>query len=46
MSFYEAELDYFGHHMFDKKGEEEIEGPTEGKHYYEWKPAKGVHVDL
>jgi len=32
--------------MFDKKGEEEIEGPTEGKHYYEWKPAKGVHVDF
>jgi len=45
MSFYEVELDYFGHHMFDKK-DEEIEGPTEGKHYYEWKPAKGVHVDL
>ncbi|OCL00625.1 6-phosphogluconate dehydrogenase C-terminal domain-like protein [Cenococcum geophilum 1.58] len=45
-SFYGAELDYFGHHMFDEKGEEEIEGPTEGKHHYEWKPAKGVLVDL
>jgi 6-phosphogluconate dehydrogenase len=27
-SSYEVELDYFGHHMLDKKGEE-IEGPTE-----------------
>ena len=32
-SFYGAELDYFGHHMFDKKGEEGIEGPTEGKNH-------------
>ncbi|OCL06297.1 6-phosphogluconate dehydrogenase-like protein [Glonium stellatum] len=45
-SFYEAELDYFGQHMFDKKGEEGIGGPTEGKHHFEWKPAKGVHVKL
>lgn len=39
-SFYEAELDYFGSHMFDKKGEKGVEGPTEGKHHFEWKPAK------
>lgn len=37
-SFYEAELDYFGKHMFDKKGEAGTEAPTEGKHHYEWKP--------
>jgi 6-phosphogluconate dehydrogenase len=36
--FYEAELDYFGKHMYDKKGE----GPgipETGKHHFEWKPA-------
>lgn len=38
-SFYEAELDYFGSHMFDKKGEKDVGGPTEGKHHFEWKPA-------
>jgi 6-phosphogluconate dehydrogenase len=40
-SFYEAELDYFGSHMFDKKGEEdkEVKKPMEGKHHFEWKPA-------
>ncbi|KAF2743766.1 6-phosphogluconate dehydrogenase-like protein [Sporormia fimetaria CBS 119925] len=39
-SFYDAELDYFGSHMFDKKGEEGTEKPEEGKHHFEWKPAK------
>ncbi|KAF1955072.1 6-phosphogluconate dehydrogenase-like protein [Byssothecium circinans] len=41
-SFYEAELDYFGSHMFDKKGEtdKEVKKPMEGKHHFEWKPAK------
>ncbi|KAF2186501.1 6-phosphogluconate dehydrogenase-like protein [Zopfia rhizophila CBS 207.26] len=39
-SFYEAELDYFGSHMFDKKGEKGVEGPTEGRHHFEWKPAR------
>ena len=29
-SFYEAELDYFGAHMFDRK-DEDAPGPTEGK---------------
>jgi 6-phosphogluconate dehydrogenase len=38
--FYEAELDYFGKHMYDKKGEEEEPGlPKKGKHHFEWKPA-------
>lgn len=37
--FYEAELDYFGKHMYDKKGEPNTGGPTEGKHHYEWKEA-------
>ncbi|KAK3725946.1 hypothetical protein LTR37_000094 [Vermiconidia calcicola] len=38
-SFYEAELDYFGSHMFDKKGEDPEGKPTTGKHHYEWKLA-------
>lgn len=41
-SFYEAELDYFGSHMFDKKDDTDpsVKGPTEGKHHFEWKPVK------
>jgi 6-phosphogluconate dehydrogenase len=40
-SFYEAELDYFGSHMFDKKTdmEQQVKKPMEGKHHFEWKPA-------
>jgi 6-phosphogluconate dehydrogenase len=39
-SFYEAELDYFGKHMFDSKSEDEDPGnPETGKHHFEWKPA-------
>jgi 6-phosphogluconate dehydrogenase len=40
-AFYEAELDYFGSHMFDKKGDmdEQVKKPMEGKHHFEWKPA-------
>ncbi|KAI2475261.1 6-phosphogluconate dehydrogenase decarboxylating [Pyrenophora tritici-repentis] len=40
-SFYEAELDYFGSHMFDKKGDKDsnVKKPMEGKHHFEWKPA-------
>jgi 6-phosphogluconate dehydrogenase len=40
-SFYEAELDYFGSHMFDKKGDQDGQAkkPMEGKHHFEWKPA-------
>jgi 6-phosphogluconate dehydrogenase len=37
--FYEAELDFFGSHMFDIKGEKGTGGPTEGKHHFEWRPA-------
>lgn len=41
-SFYEAELDYFGSHMFDRKDDTDpsVKGPTEGKHHFEWKPVK------
>ncbi len=38
-SFYEAELDYFGSHMYDKKGEDKAGKPTTGKYHFEWKPA-------
>jgi 6-phosphogluconate dehydrogenase len=40
-AFYEAELDYFGSHMFDKRGDtdEQVKKPMEGKHHFEWKPA-------
>jgi 6-phosphogluconate dehydrogenase len=40
-SFYEAELDYFGSHMFDKKGDQDpqVKKPMEGKHHFEWKAA-------
>lgn len=37
--FYEAELDFFGKHMYDKKGDDPKGAPEEGKHHYEWKPA-------
>ena len=37
-SFYEAELDYFGKHMFDLKSEGVGQSET-GKHHFEWKPA-------
>jgi len=36
--FYEAQLDYFGKHMFDFKSEPADE-PATGKHHFEWKPA-------
>ena len=41
-AFYEAELDYFGAHMFDKvgDGDEGVKEPREGKHHFEWKPAR------
>ncbi|KAK4543302.1 hypothetical protein LTR36_005661 [Oleoguttula mirabilis] len=38
-SFYEAQLDYFGKHMYDKKGDDEAGKPETGKHHFEWKPA-------
>jgi 6-phosphogluconate dehydrogenase len=37
--FYEAELDYFGKHRYDKKGEGPGE-PVKGKYHYEWKSAQ------
>jgi 6-phosphogluconate dehydrogenase len=37
--FYEAELDYFGKHMYDKKGEDPEGAPTTGKYHFEWKKA-------
>jgi 6-phosphogluconate dehydrogenase len=38
--FYEAELDYFGKHMYDSKKLDRDLGPPEtGKRHYEWKPA-------
>lgn len=38
-SMYEAQLDYFGKHMYDRKGEDESGLPTVGKYHYEWKKA-------
>lgn len=38
-SFSEAQLDYFGNHMFDKRGDDKDGLPVEGKHSYEWKSA-------
>ena len=40
-AFYEAELDYFGSHMFDKRADtdKQVKKPMEGKHHFEWKPA-------
>ena len=38
-NFYEAQLDYFGSHMYDKRGEDEAGTPGEGKYHFEWKPA-------
>lgn len=38
--FYEAELDYFGKHMYDSRSEDKgPDLPVTGKHHYEWKPA-------
>ena len=36
--FYEAQLDYFGKHMFDLKSEGAGE-PATGSHHFEWQPA-------
>lgn len=42
--FMEAELDYFGRHMFDLKGGGRGK-PVTGQHHYEWKPARGIRDD-
>ncbi|KEF59575.1 uncharacterized protein A1O9_04420 [Exophiala aquamarina CBS 119918] len=39
--FMEAELDYFGGHMFDLKSENPGK-PVTGKHHFEWEPARGI----
>ncbi|KAF6798246.1 6-phosphogluconate decarboxylating [Colletotrichum sojae] len=39
--FMEAELDYFGKHMFDRKEDPWPGKPRTGQHHFEWKPAKG-----
>lgn len=40
-SFQEAQLDYFGGHMYDLKSAEPGE-PATGSHHFEWKPARGI----
>lgn len=42
--FMEAELDYFGFHMYDVKSEEPGK-PVTGKYHFEWRPAKGIFED-
>ena len=38
--FSEAEMDYFGKHMYDSKSMDKGPGkPETGKHHFEWKPA-------
>ncbi|KAK8030591.1 hypothetical protein PG990_000325 [Apiospora arundinis] len=39
--FMEAQLDYFGQHMYDRQ-DDPVGGPTKGQHHHEWKPAKGL----
>lgn len=41
-AFQEAQLDYFGEHMFDRRSEGAGE-PVAGRHHFEWKPARGIH---
>ena len=43
--FMEAQLDYFGGHMYDLKNEAVRPGTQKGKYHYEWKPARGIHGD-
>jgi 6-phosphogluconate dehydrogenase len=38
-SMTEAMLDYFGSHMYDRKGEDKSGLPETGKYHFEWKPA-------
>lgn len=40
-SFQEAQLDFFGSHMYDLKSEGPGE-PVVGKHHFEWRPARGL----
>ncbi len=38
--FMEAQMDYFGEHMFDDRADPPGE-PVTGQHHFEWKPARG-----
>jgi len=38
-SYYEAQLDFFGNHMYDRKDDDSEDRPTEGKYSFEWKAA-------
>lgn len=40
-SFQEAQLDFFGNHMYDLKSEGPGD-PVMGKHHHEWRPARGL----
>ncbi|KAI0124301.1 6-phosphogluconate dehydrogenase [Xylariales sp. AK1849] len=39
--FMEAQLDFFGQHMFDKQSDP-VGDPKKGKHHFEWREAKGL----
>ncbi|ORY71920.1 6-phosphogluconate dehydrogenase [Pseudomassariella vexata] len=39
--FTEAQLDYFGQHMYDDS-DDPVGGPKKGKHHFEWKQAEGL----
>jgi 6-phosphogluconate dehydrogenase len=41
----EAELDYFGGHMYDLKSAEPGK-PMKGRHHFEWRSAKGIFEDF
>ncbi|KAJ4171434.1 hypothetical protein NW754_013202 [Fusarium falciforme] len=41
-SFQEAQLDYFGEHMYDLKSDGPGK-PVTGEHHFEWKPARGIN---
>lgn len=43
--FTEAQLDFFGHHMFAARGDpvDAARAPRKGAHHYEWLPARGIH---
>lgn len=42
--FQEAEMDYFGKHMFDLRSDPPGE-PVTGSHHFEWKPPKGLESE-
>ncbi|KAI4141392.1 MAG: hypothetical protein LQ340_007658 [Diploschistes diacapsis] len=44
-SFMEAELDFFGHHMFEIKKDRDSGKPVTGPYHFGWRPAKGVSED-